>query len=204
MRTFQILLGAALCVFVGRCWESLMSPAYAIPTEVSADVVHELKSKSGVGVIDVARVFKEYTVLMKQTEAIQQEIQAEEAVVVEKKTEFEALTASLKTLEPSSDEYRETRQKADRLGAELPVQIELKKKEFVNKQAQMYLATYDELNTVVRKVAKKRRMNLVVRFSGDKIDRTNAEEIFRDLNKTVIYHRGIDITDDVLAALNGK
>ncbi len=206
MRSGSVKLAvfAAACVFVGRAWESFEHFAYAVPREaaIETDVDPPLKDK--IAVINVAHVFKESKNLHAQTELFEKEIAKENGHAQARRDQHQELVESLKNHQPTTGEYRNIKEKAARLEAELKMDIEFKKKHFVDKQTQMYLATYDELNLAVRKIVKERGICLVVRFNDEPFDRSSTEDVFKEINQTVVFHDdAIDITDDVVKVLNG-
>ncbi len=182
---------------------TIVATVFAIAaTEVAAQ---QPRPSGPVAVIDVAYVFKHHVRLQTLTNDLQRDIQAAETEVQNAKQAFESLQARMADLKKGSPEYKSLEEEMAKRQADLSIQINIQKRNFVEQQARMYSSVYKELSDVVKQHCEANGIALVMRFSGDPPDYNDPEEIFRDLNKTVIYYNtAIDITPHVLRAMNAS
>jgi Skp family chaperone for outer membrane proteins len=204
MRMFQLLLCGAACVLFGRYWESLTLTAYAVPGKDPVKTKREPKATKSVAVLDVARIFEEEAALKRQVDALQRDLDKAESYVKSRRSEYADLNASLQHHHPSTGEYRAIKQKMEKLDADLAIHINLQKRQFVDRQGVMYGEAFERIQSKAKTLCDDRRINLALRLIDNPFDRSDPKAIFANLNKTVIYHDGIDITDDVIQALNGE
>jgi Skp family chaperone for outer membrane proteins len=122
------------------------------------------------------------------------------------KAEQEALVKSaerLQTLKPGSDDYKKLEEELAQKGSDLKVQASLEEKDFAERESQMYLAAYREVQNAVRMYAERNGISLVLRFNGKPVDANNRDAIRAEMFKTVLYNSpSIDITDAILAEVN--
>ncbi|HVA48697.1 MAG TPA: hypothetical protein VNH11_20195 [Pirellulales bacterium] len=88
--------------------------------------------------------------------------------------------------------------------AEIQVQVNEQKRDFFEREARMYLEIYQEIMAEVGKYSDARGIGLVMRFNGDPLDENDPAGIQKQLNKAILYHKGIDITDDIIRIVNAK
>jgi Skp family chaperone for outer membrane proteins len=159
---------------------------------------------AGIAMVDLGRVFKEYGRFNAQMEAMKAEVQTAEATMKKENDYLNSRIEELKQLKPGSQEYNTLEQEIARLRGDMGVRVQLKRKEFVMREAKIYHQAYDEISQVVRDFAQGNNISAVFRYNGDQVNTDNPEEVLRDLNKPVVFFSpGMDITGYVLQALNG-
>jgi Skp family chaperone for outer membrane proteins len=154
--------------------------------------------------LDLAKVFKKHEALQDRVERMRLEVAAADERLKRQRAALESRKKELERFEKSADEYGRLRTELMKLVDLLELDVKRQKEAFARQEAEAYFETYGQIEAVVQKYAARRNIKLVLRVNGDPIDRTNPEEVFKELNKSVIYHQGIDITDDILKMVNGQ
>ena len=73
------------------------------------------------------------------------------------------------------------------------------------KEAAIFLAFYRDLEEEVRKYAKAKGLKLVIRQQESSLDENQQlQQILTSLNRGIIFEDGLDITDDILKALDAQ
>ncbi|HWA97246.1 MAG TPA: OmpH family outer membrane protein [Pirellulales bacterium] len=164
-----------------------------------------MRSPGAVAVIDVAYIFKYHTRLQTMTADLQRDIQNAEKDVQEKRAAMQKLSERLEEYKRGSPEFKALEEELVKRNADMTLEINIQKRNFVEQQAKMYLSVYRELSDEVKAYSEANGVQLVMRFNGDPADTNDPEEIFKDLNKSVIYYSAsIDITPIILKKLNER
>lgn len=105
-------------------------------------------------------------------------------------------------LAPGSAEFKQLDEQIVKMNANLQVEVTQKRKELVEREAQIYYKTYEEVAGVIKWYAERQNIGLVLRFNGTRADPANRESILRNINKAIHYQNSIDITADIEVLLN--
>jgi len=158
-----------------------------------------------VGLIDMARVFREYTKFSVLREDLKAEIQKADQQAKAMAVKIQKLQEEMKQFKPDSPEYTKREKELTRLTTEFETFRKTKQREFVRKEADIYKTIYLEVVDVVRKYAEYYNYTLVLRFNGDKLDTDNPEKLIRGMNRQVVYYRAEDdITPAIIDYLNRR
>lgn len=158
-----------------------------------------------IAIIDLTYIFENHQGFLARRESMRAEVQRAEDEVKRSRDEMKRLADKLEGFKPGSPEYKQLEEELSRLSANLNVNMQLKKKDFLLTEAKMYYAVYQEILDEVKLFAERNGIALVLRFNGEPIDTDNPQEVLKELNKSVVYHnRSIDITPIVLEQLNRR
>jgi Skp family chaperone for outer membrane proteins len=175
----------------------------ALTSTVPQAMAQQPRTGAPLAVIDVAYIFKYHTRLQTMGNDLQRDIAAAEKSVQDERASFQKLTERLEDYKKGSPEYKSLEEELGRRQADITLKINIQKREFIEQQAKMYSTVYKELSEEVKIYCEQNGIGLVMRFNGDPADYNDPEEIFKDLNKTVIYYNpAIDITPVILKKLN--
>jgi Skp family chaperone for outer membrane proteins len=169
------------------------APAPASPPPVSG---------TSVVVIDVANIFKNHIRFNDKMKEIKAEIDAFEASIRAEQTKFKQKGEGLQQWNPSSPEYKKLEEELARMQSEVQVQVGLKRKTFLEQEAREYYKTYKEIEQSVAVFAQQNRIGLVLRFNGDEMKPDDRNSVLQGVNKAVVYHDRLDITEWILRDLN--
>ncbi len=144
------------------------------------------RAESGVRVIDVTAIFKKYSVF-------QAEVQVKK------------LAEGLKGLNRGTPEYQRLEAQVAQKRADFTVQAQLQKKQFLEKESEIYYKTYQEIKSLVRLYCQNNGISLVLRFNAEQTDNKRSRpERLRAMNRPVVYEQGIDITLVILDELERR
>ena len=156
-----------------------------------------------VGLIDMARVFKEY----KKFEALREELKAEitqsdqQAKVLAAK--IQRVVEEMKTYKSDNQAFIDLEKQQAQFTAEFNAFRGAERQKFMRREAQIYKTIYLEAVDVVKIAAEYLDYTLVIRFNGAKLDSTDPKTLIQSLNRQVVYFRPKDdITDSVIDYLN--
>lgn len=192
----KLILSLAAFAAIGTSVVSAQAPAPA-----TADKTANLPVK--IGLVDMARVFKEYSKFTTLREELQAEMVAmqEEAKTI--KVQVNKTAEQMKQLNQDSPEFRALEEKIAKQTSEFETRTRLKQRDLARREAEIFETVYLEASDVVKQYAEYYKFTIVMRFNSESIDSDNPQKLANGLNKLVIYHRPQDdITDPVIEYLN--
>ncbi|HVW38689.1 MAG TPA: OmpH family outer membrane protein [Pirellulales bacterium] len=198
MRIKYLLSGAALAVLafavLGRHpWlEGAQDPVLFRPS-------------SRVALVDLTRVFAEHEAFKGKIEVMRREVEEAEKELKARREEFEKAQANLEKDPAGSVKRAEAEQKVLLDKQTLEFGVKLQKAKFMEQEARLYADTYESVLAIIDAYAAEQKIDLVLRFNGDKPDlHQDLQSVMQHLNRQVLYHKGIDITDEILRRANAK
>ena len=116
---------------------------------------------------------------------------------------MKAMVEQSKAYQPGTPEYKRIEADLTKKQADLQVQVNLQKKDFMEQEGKIYYAVSVEVEDAVKRLATKNNIALVLRFNGDQVDASNRDDILRNINKPIVfYDPRMDITPYILQDLN--
>jgi len=189
----KLLLAALAVVLLVLAVENLSQGTPAEPVPVYP-----------VAMLDLTKVFKQHERFAERAEKMRQEVAAAESTLKAQRDAYASLTHQLESLKRGTDEHRRIDAELKKTAETLNAEVKREKEAFLLQEATIYVETYDEIQAAVRHYADEHGIKLVLRFNGDPVNREKPAEVLKELNKSVIYQAGIDITNDVLEMVNGR
>ena len=159
-------------------------------------------ARFGYGVVDVTYIFKHYQRFTSSMDGMKKEMESADGGL---KTERDTIAEKERLREqynPGAPEFKVIDEEIARLKAEFQLKAGKIRRDFLEREAQVYYQTYQEVSNAVQYYAQQHNIGMVLRFNGDAIDPNNREDILRAINKPVVFQNNVDITPDVLALLN--
>jgi Skp family chaperone for outer membrane proteins len=201
MSKFQVFL---CFVIVAASSAILRNAPFRMPLPLqAAEVVPPVTSphRGGIGLLDVSKVFKncksfetQMAQLKKRGEDIGKEIGLRTALT-------QQLAENLKALTPGSDAYNTLQREVVAQQADLQLFQGRRHPELQSEETKVYAETYERLEKEVAKVAATNHLRLVLKFSSGAIDKDKRDTVLAGVNRPIVYHDGLDITDAVIAAM---
>lgn len=152
-----------------------------------------------VAVLDVAKVFKEHTVFNARMEKLKSEVDDFDLSI---KQEAEALRSEMEALkdnvEPSSDAFKAGQGELARKDADLKIKTNQKRQEILDQEAELYLATYQEIQGHVEQLCVEYGITLVLRYDSTPIDKSDRASVIKGVNRPIIFQRNLDLTNHVI------
>jgi Skp family chaperone for outer membrane proteins len=187
-----------LFAYVSICVASLSSVASAQQTAgPSANA-----PRHGYAVVDVTYIFKNYAKFNSQMEGMKSAMEAADSQLKSDRDTVAGKEQMREQYNPGSPEFKTVDEEIARLKAEFQLKAGKIRRDFMEREAQVYYSTYMEVSNAVQYYAQQHNIGMVLRFNGDSIDPNNREDILRAINKPVVFQNNVDITPDVLALLN--
>jgi Skp family chaperone for outer membrane proteins len=135
-----------------------------------------------------------------QIEAAEQRIADEKA----ERDRINGLMEQLKGFNVGTPEYKKLEAEIAKGQGDFNVNAQLQKKDFMDREAKVYLQVYTEVEKAVAQFAREHGIAVVFRFDGDPVDGADRNQILRGITKPIVYYEsGNDITPDILKMLNG-
>ena len=157
---------------------------------------------TAVAVIDINFIFKNHTRFKASMEDIKKDIETFEAYLRDERTKITTQAERLKTLPAGYADYKELEESIASLHTSLQLETGRKRKDILEREAQIYYNAYKEVERVVENFATRFGIGLVIRFSGEEMDPTNRDSVLKGVNRPVVYNNGLNITGDILNELN--
>lgn len=177
----------------------------AVLAAVHGAAADALAQQSGgqVAIVDLTYIFANHIRFKALVEDMRKDVEAAENDLKGAKESIEKLAESLDNYNKASKEFKELEEDLAKRQADLQVQVNIQKRNFMEQEAKIYLQIYREVLDHVKHHAEKYGISLVLRFNGDPIEGDDLQGVMRELNRQVVYHnRAIDITPIVLEACN--
>ncbi len=159
---------------------------------------------SGLAVIDMAEVFKQYDAFLDQQKEMRLDVAKFDKQFRQQKDEIEVLAKQLAQLAPRTQPFENLERQVNELRATLQVDVTLRRKRILEREGRLYAKTYSEVQAEVAQVARKRTIRLVVRYDSAPIDQENRDSILKGMNRFVVFQDKIDITEEVIERLNRR
>lgn len=162
-----------------------------------------VQANQRIALVDVAKVFKAHSRFNASLEQMKKDAEMFQAMM---RTEQEKLAAEaevLKQIDPKSPEFKAKETEISKKLAELQVTQSQKGREISEKEARLYFDTYVEVTQQIGNFADRNGIGLVLRFNSEPIDSSNRQSVIEGVNREIVYQAGRDITNQVIATING-
>lgn len=159
-----------------------------------------------VALLDVGYIFKNHPGFKQQMESMKSDVQSFEQSMKQKQTQIQAAGQQIGTLKPGSADYKKLERETTEQLANLKVEMQLKRKEIMESEAKIYLATYKQVTAAVAAFANAKNIDLVLRYdreSSPTSPDTDPQTTLKIINRPVIFEKGLDISDAILRQVGG-
>jgi Skp family chaperone for outer membrane proteins len=157
-----------------------------------------------VAVIDVGYIFKNHSAFKAAMDKMKDEVLAAENSLKAERDRINGLMEQLKGFNVGTPEYRKLEGEVAKAQGDFQVTAQLQKKDFMDREAQVYLQVYGQIERAVAQFARENGIAVVHRFDGDPVDNSDRNRILGNITKPIVYSDPqIDITPDILRMLNG-
>jgi Skp family chaperone for outer membrane proteins len=153
--------------------------------------------------LDVSRIFKSHQRFKGMMEDMKADVERAEAQVKTERETITKLAERLQEFRKGTPDYKQMEEELAKRQADLAVQVQLQKNEFLQREAKIYHSVYQEIWQATDYFCKQNRIDMVLRFNGEQVDVDRPDSVLTFINKPVVwYDRGLDITDPILQDLN--
>jgi Skp family chaperone for outer membrane proteins len=112
------------------------------------------------------------------------------------------LQEELKQHKPGSSEHGKIQKELAEKTAEIQKFQREQNERFQKEQTEAIKDTYEQIVREIQRIAEARGLKLVLRFQEENLDMKFPQKVAETVNRQVLYQNGLDITEDVLQALN--
>lgn len=158
--------------------------------------------KYGLAVVDISYVFKNYTKFKSTMEGMKAEMKGIEDSLKAKRDAIAQLEEARNQLNPGTPDFKAKDDQLATEKAKFNLEMDRLRKDLMERESKVYFSTYQQVSSTIAEYAKQRNIGLVLRFNGEQPDPNNSRDILKDINKPVVFENNIDITRDIVAALN--
>ena len=159
-------------------------------------------SGTNVAVIDIKQVFDGHKRFKRMLDDIKGEIEKYDNEIRVKRQNLQKQAEGLRELKTSSIEYRQLESRIANEEADLKVEMSLKRRDILLREAEIYYDAYQEVVQHVSEFAGRYNIGLVLAFDSTKIDSSKRESVLKGVNRVVVYQRQLNITTNILERLN--
>jgi len=157
-----------------------------------------------VAVIDVGYIFKNHARFKQAMDKMKDEVLAAENGLKAERDRINAMMEQLKGFNVGTPEYRKLEGDVAKAQGDFSVNAQLQKKDFMEREAKVYMQVYTEVERAVSQFAREHGIAVVHRFDGEAVDGADRNRILGNITKPIVYHDPqVDITPDILRMLNG-
>lgn len=185
--------------------KSLFVAITVVSTVLTSQSLNAQEGKPGlVAILDVAKVFKENKVFDGKMAAIKAEADRLKKQITDEQEAIKGRAQGLTKYEIGSVERNNLEGQLEQEQTKLRTKARQLETSLLNREALVYYETYQQMQSVVGSLANQYGISLVLRFDSEKIDATNRAEVIKGVNRAVVYHRQLDLTNAVTEAMNAR
>ena len=173
------------------------------------DPAQSVSSPSGdftkVALLDVNKLFKENAAFKEEMDKLKKNADEMDKKMKDEDAALKASAEKLQKMTVGTPEYAELEESIAREKTSLTLKIQTQRREFLQREANMYRLTFQKISAEVEKYAREHQIDLVLRFMNEPVDANNPESILGGINKPVVYHdEKLDITPAILKIMAEK
>jgi len=178
-----------------------LAVAFIVPGRLRAQDVAPFP----VALVNMDKIFKTHQPLLDKLAPIKTAAVELEKNLQLRNVELETVVNKLRAAQPGSPEAQRLQQQGAKLQAELQQFMQKERGDLQKREAAIFLDLYRQLEEEVRKYAKAKGIKLVIRQQEGSLDENQPlQQILTSLNRGIIYEDGLDITEEILKALDAR
>lgn len=155
-----------------------------------------------VAVVDVSKIFQNHAGFERAMEGMKKEVQQYEESLRARHQTLAKRREELSQLKPGTRDYVTRERAIADETAKLSVDTQLKKKEFLEREARVYFQIYTEVTRAIQEHASRTGISLVLRYNGEKMNPEDRNSVLAGVNRAIVYQANLDITADIIDRLN--
>ena len=156
-----------------------------------------------VAILDVAKVFKDNTSFGDKMAALKAEAERLKGQVTAEQDRIKVEVMKLRDLKPGPERNKREAD-LEQQHTHLRITTRQAESELLSQEARVYFDTYREMQAVVEAIAQANGLSLVLRFDSEDIDPNNQQSVKKGLNRSLVFHRKLDLTPLVSQQLNAR
>lgn len=204
MKTTRFFV-AALGLMVGLATSHVFAQTRPM-TQPTAPPVRQAAAPQ-IAVIDISRVFKEHPRFIESMAGLKSLVEAEDAKMKARADRLQATADELKSLKPGSPEYKERERYVASERAQMQIDIQVQRKEFLEQEAAIYKQIYEGIKLEVASYASRAGLAAVIRVTSlpPEADPNQPNTVLSQIQQDLVwFHPQLDITNQILANLKAR
>lgn len=157
-----------------------------------------------VAVLDVANVFQSNREFDEKMKLIRQEAEQLKNTVQSQQEQIRLDAQPLQGMQPNSPQAKQLELELEQRQASLRAQARQSEADLLIREAAAYYDTYQKMLSVVTVVAQENGISMVLRFDGSSIDPQNRGDVIKGVNRAVVFHQNLDLTNLVLERMGPR
>lgn len=160
-----------------------------------------------IAVIDISRVFKEHPRFIDEMARLKSRVEAEDAKMKARADRLQATADELKGLKSGSQEYKDREKYIASERAQMQIDIQVQRKEFLQQEAAIYKVVYEGIKIEVANYASRAGLGAVIRYTSQppEADPEQPNNVLMEIQKDLVwFHPQLDITNQILANLQAR
>jgi outer membrane protein len=156
-----------------------------------------------IGLVDMAKIFKEYDKFNTLREELKSEMQVQLDQAQKIAANAKKVSEELALLKRGTTQYITLEQKLARLSSDFETKRKLAQANYVRREADIFAEVYTESTEIITLYAKHFKYTLILRFNSEPVNAEDPKSLATSLNKLVIYNRPSDnLTSAIISHLN--
>jgi len=155
-----------------------------------------------VAVVDMVKVFEKHKGFLAKSEEFRREGKEVQDELVRMRDAGSKLAEELKRAKPGSSEQARLQQEINEKTGEFQKYQKEQMERLQKAQNQTIKETYEQISAEIKRIAEDRGLKLVLRYPEENLDSKFPQKVIETVNRQVLYQNGLDITEEVLQALN--
>ena len=199
MKLSRIMAVSAACLLLCAL---ISSQVYSQGVPIRQPVAPQAGAGANIALLDVSYIFKNHPRFKQMMDEMKTDVEAAESSVTKERDTIRKLVEQLDTYHKGSPDYNAMEKEIAEREANLSVKVQLQRKEFLGREAKIYLTVYKEIEDEVKYYCQNKGIDIVLRFNGDPADVDKPDSVLSFINKPVVYYdANRDITKPILDTL---
>jgi len=165
------------------------------------------QNRPQIAVIDISRIFKEHPRFVEEMARLKTRVEAEDAKMKARADNLQRMADELKALKPGSQEYKDKEKTIASERAQMQIDIQVQRKEFLQQEAAIYKQIYESVKIAVANYASHAGLAAVIRYSSPpaEADPQQPNTVLAEIQKDLVWFSpGLDITNHILTSLGAR
>ena len=148
--------------------------------------------------LDVGKIFKNHARFNAEMDRMKKEVELFRKQVQRDQTSIQQQAEKLKTMNPETREYKTFQTQLAKASAEIQVEHQLKNKEFMEREAKLYLETYVDVSNRVAAFCDANKIQMILRYNSEDSKSTDRQSVMQKVNNSIVYQSGRNVTDYII------
>jgi Skp family chaperone for outer membrane proteins len=157
---------------------------------------------TNVALIDINKVFEKHAEFQERFKGLGERFKNLEKTVKTEQGKLLKMKDALENFTPGTPQYKEKEAELAKTESEVRVSAGLEQKSLAEEEAKIYYETYREIEQATADFAMQKKIGLVLRHTNAEMKPEDPNSVRMGLSRTVIYQKGLDITELIIAQLN--